>query len=192
MPQQREKKHSFKVTSDMKKLRDVPTRFFNNKKFMIEKFKAFGIDDEHNWSQSQGEGITYERLLKLPFYDDTNALPENAVKDGTEIVYKEKPLDWDGYFKAIQDNFQVGFTSKFKHSKKNKDKQSHNPAHESHKEQELYNDSNIEWDEIQQTSGDAPNKKQTPKKYKMTFKQISENEKTEIIKTIENEEHRSF
>lgn len=171
-----------KITPEMKKLRDVPERFLDNKKFMIDKFKVLGINDIQNWSEAGGEGITYDQLLRLPIYSDSDNLPENVVKKGSSLILKETPTNWDKYFEAIQQNFQVGFTSRYKTSQLVKEKRS-KQANDETRPPEMYNDAAIEWDEIQQPTQSSD--KSTPK-YKMKFKEITDNEKSEIMKKIED------
>lgn len=145
------------------------------------------MDDENNWSASQGEGITYAGLLRLPIYEDKDALPENITKKGSKLVYEEKPLNWDDYFEAIQLNLQVGFTSKFKNMKKLKETMPRQLNSDAAFKHDMYNDNEIEWDEIQETT-ESVKEKTTPKKYKMHFKEITEVEKNEIMKEIEKDE----
>ena len=48
-----------RITAQMRKLRDVSPRFFENKKIVLSKFKILGLEDENNWTLSKGEGIQY-------------------------------------------------------------------------------------------------------------------------------------
>lgn len=176
-PNHRRKPNS-NINPKMKKLRKVPPRFFENKTSLMSKFKILGIEDENNWTESKGEGTTYGYLLKLPIYNESDQLPENMFRRDSEIVYEERPISWDKYFEAIQQNAQVGFTSKYN---KNSRKPVEVPKQTYPSAAEIYSDNIIEWDNIQEAES-------ADKKYKMQFKEISDNEKTEIMKKIDTDD----
>jgi hypothetical protein len=144
---------------------------------LLSKFKILGIEDENNWTESKGEGSTYDYLLRLPIYNQCDQVPENMFKRDSEILYEDQPISWDKYFEAVHQNIQVGFISK--HNKNNR-KQIEKPRQPQPGSVDIYSDTNIEWDNIQDAEA-------ADKKYKMYFKEITENEKTEIMKRIQNE-----
>ena len=176
---------ALKITTEMKKLRGVSPRFFKNKRKLLSKFRSFGIGDERNWTLSKGEGITYEKLLKMPFYEDGDTIPENSTRKNNLTFYQELPKNWDDYFEAIQQNFKGGFTSRLKTTKKGNESSTNTERQQFDQFSNMYNDTQIEWDEIQQPDSTSAT---NSKKYKMKFKQISENEKNEIMKKIDIEE----
>lgn len=175
-----------RITDDMKKIRDVSPRFLENKRKMVSRYREYGIEDGDVWTSSTGEGLAYQDLLKMPFYEDCHKLPENVVIKKGRYVANEKLLNWDEYFSALQKNFQVGITSKAKVSKQIKEKglkqsQSNVTA------DDLYG-GKIEWDDIQQPSEADKDNSALKQKYKVQLKQITENEKEEILKEIEKDE----
>ena len=173
-----------RISAQMKKLRDVPKSFFDNKELLLSKFKILGLEDEHNWTECKGEGIQYEQLLKLPFYNDADQLPENMIMKDKKPEYVEKAVNWDQYFEAIQKNHEVGFTSKYNRNYQRLEKPQLAPKNPNH---EMYNDMNIEWDESK--SQEQENEGMTPTKYKMQFKEISDGERVEIMNRIQKSNH---
>lgn len=71
--------------------------------------------------------------------------------------------------------------------KKLKETMPRNPNQEAAMKHDIYNDNEIEWDEIQESQEFAEEKSMS-KKYKMHFKEITEVEKNEIMKEIEKVE----
>jgi hypothetical protein len=159
----------------MKKIRDVSPRFLENKNWIVSKYREYGIDDGDVWTSSSGEGMTYQSLLKMPFYEDSHKLPENVVIKKGRFVANEKQLNWEDYFVALQKNFQVGITSKAKVSKQIKEK-SLKQSQSNVNTEDLY-EGKIEWDDIQQPSETDKNNSGAKQKYKMQFKQITEVER---------------
>lgn len=174
-----------RITEDMKKIRDVSPRFLDNKKRLVSKYREYGIEDGDVWTSSTGEGLSYQNLLKMPFYEDCHKLPENVVIKKGKYVVNEKLLNWDDYFTALQKNFQVGITSKAKVSKQIKEKNL--KQSQSNAADDLY-EGKIEWDDIQQPSETDKDSSVLKQKYKMQLKQITENERSEILKEIEKDE----
>lgn len=165
-----------KITPEMKKHRDVPPRFFENKQFLLSKFKILGIEDENNWTQSKGEGIKYEHLLKMDLYNDSDQLPENMVMVDGKPKYQEKEMNWDVYFEAIMKNNADGFISKYNRRHQRENKPVHTPRDHN---VEGYNDENIEWDKNIEASSEE-------KKSKVKFKEISDSERQQIMKKIQS------
>lgn len=164
-----------RITDDMKRIRDVSPRFLDNKKWLISKYREYGIEDGDVWTTSSGEGMPYQSLLKMPFYEDSHKLPENVVIKKGMFVANEKQLSWDDYFVALQKNFQVGITSKAKVSKQIKEKGQKQPQSNTNTE-DIY-EGKVEWDDIQQPTDVEKSIPGTKQKYKMQFKQITEVEK---------------
>jgi len=177
------RKQPIRITAHMRKLRQVSPRFFDNKKQLLERFKILGLEDEDNWTQSQGEGISYVQLLKIQIYNDSDQLPENMIKNKTKDVYEEQPISWDKYFDAIQKNNEVGFVSKYSKPNLKQGKQQQTPKAQN---SDMYNDGKIEWD--QEKEAEKESDQGTPKKYKMQFKEITENEKHMIMTRIQKDE----
>eukprot|EP00345_Euplotes_harpa_P017985 CAMPEP_0168338318 /NCGR_PEP_ID=MMETSP0213-20121227/12759_1 /TAXON_ID=151035 /ORGANISM="Euplotes harpa, Strain FSP1.4" /LENGTH=665 /DNA_ID=CAMNT_0008344065 /DNA_START=68 /DNA_END=2061 /DNA_ORIENTATION=+ len=175
-----------KVVPEMKRIREVSPRFIENRKTLVDKFKVIGMNDEHYWTTSSGEGIKYETLLRLPFYEDSHKLPENIEKAGSKFVVSEKQLNWDAYFEAVMRNYQVGFSSKQQISQQMKEKVA-KPKQLQTGSSDLY-DGNIEWDDIQQPSNLPASESPSKQKYKVELKQISESERVEIMKELEKVE----
>jgi hypothetical protein len=67
---------------------------------------------------------------------------------------------------------------------------SFNLGHPASLQNEIYDDAEIEWDEVQEKA--QADQKSASKKYKMQFKQITDNEKTEIMKKIQTDGTMSF
>ena len=112
--------YGLRINSSMRRLRQVSPRFFESKQRLVELFQPHTMNDDNNWSNSQGDGITYSQLLKLPFYEDQQKLPENIVKTKDEYRLKSEKISWDGYFNAIKKNYEGGYVPKYHNMKRPK------------------------------------------------------------------------